>query len=133
MSDRIKCKFKPVRWLKIKIIKERIKMTETMVKMYVINKIGELAKTAIYRSEIINAGKTGIQKFETVVNNFWDKAEEYILKEKEVDRKWVPDVIENLGEEAIHKAIKVLRVELDPKKLVQDIFNIEKKENPAAL
>jgi len=108
-------------------------MTETMVKMYVINKIGELAKTAIYRSEIINAGKTGIQKFETVVNNFWDKAEEYILKEKEVDRKWIPDVIENLGEEAIHKAVKILRAELDPKKLVQDIFNIEKIANPNVL
>ena len=108
-------------------------MTETMVKMYVINKIGELAKTAIYRSEIINAGKSGFEKFEAVVNNFWDKAEEYIMKEKEIDRKWIPDAIENIGEEAIHKAIKVLRVELDPKKLVQDIFNIEKKENPAVL
>ena len=108
-------------------------MTETMVKMYVINKVGELAKTAIYRSEIVNKGKSRVEKFEAATNNFWDKAEEYILKEKEIDRKWIPDVIENLGEEAIHKAIKVLRVELDPKKLVQDIFNIEKKANPAVL
>ena len=108
-------------------------MTETMVKMYVINKIGELAKTAIYRSEIVNAGKAGFEKFEAVVNNFWDKAEEYIMKEKEIDRKWIPDVVEKLGEEAIHKAVKILRVELDPRKLVQDIFNIEKKENPAVL
>lgn len=108
-------------------------MTETMVKMYVINKVGELAKTAIYRSEIVNAGKSGFEKFEAVVNNFWDKAEEYIIKEKEIDRKWIPDVVEKLGEEAIHKAVKILRVELDPRKLVQDIFNIEKKENPAVL
>ena len=108
-------------------------MTETMVKMYVINKVGELAKTAIYRSEIINAGKAGFEKFEAVVNNFWDKAEEYIMKEKEIDRKWIPDVLENLGKESIHKAIKVLRVELDPRKLVQDIFDIEKKANPTAL
>ena len=105
-------------------------MTETMVKMYVINKIGELAKKGIYRSEIINAWKTGIEKFETVVNNFWDKAEEYILKEKEVDRKWIPDVIENLGEEAIHEVVKTLRVELDPRKLVQEIFDIEKAATP---
>ena len=108
-------------------------MTETMVKMYVINKAGELAKTAIYRSEIVNTGKAGFAKFEAVVNNFWDKAEEYIMKEKEIDRKWIPDVVEKLGEEAIHKAVKILRVELDPKKLVQDIFDIEKKENPTAL
>ena len=108
-------------------------MTETMIKMYVINKIGELVKTAIYRSEIVNAGKSGFEKFEAVVNNFWDKAEEYIMKEKEIDRKWIPDVLENLGEESIHKAVKILRVELDPRKFVQDIFNIEKKANPAAL
>jgi universal stress protein len=108
-------------------------MTETMIKMYVINKVGELAKTAIYRSEIVNAGKSGFEKFEAVVNNFWDKAEEYIMKEKEIDRKWIPDVIENLGEESIHKAVKILRVELDPRKLVQDIFNIEKKANPTVL
>ena len=108
-------------------------MTETMVKMYVINKVGELAKTAIYRSEIINAGKAGFEKFEAVVNNFWDKAEEYIMKEKEIDRKWIPDIVENLGEEAIHEVVKTLRVELDPRKLVQDIFNIEKKANPTAL
>lgn len=101
--------------------------------MYVINKIGELAKTAIYRSEIINAGKTGIEKFEAVANGFWDKAEEYIIKEKEIDRKWIPDTIEQLGEEAIHKAIKVLRTELDARKLVQDIFNIEKIANPDIL
>ena len=36
-------------------------MTEAMVKMYVINKIGELAKTSIYRSEIVNAGKAGFE------------------------------------------------------------------------
>ena len=108
-------------------------MTETMVKMYVINKVGELAKTAIYRSEIVNKGKAGVEKFEAVVNNFWDKAEEYIMKEKEIDRKWIPDVVEKLGEEAIHKAVKILRVELDPRKLVQDIFNLEKKANPAVL
>ena len=108
-------------------------MTETMIKMYVINKVGELAKTSIYRSEIVNAGKAGIEKFEAVVNNFWDKAEEYILKEKSIDRKWIPDAIENIGEEAIHEVVKILRGELDPRKLVQDIFNIEKKANPTAL
>ena len=105
-------------------------MTETMVKMYVINKIGELAKTAIYRSEIVNTGKAGFEKFEAVVNDFWDKAEEYILKEKEIDRKWIPDVVENLGEEAIHEVLKTLRKELDPGKLIQDIFDVEKIENP---
>ena len=82
------------------------------------------------RSEIINAGKTGVEKFEAATNNFWDKAEEYIVKEKEIDRKRIPDTIEKLGEEAVHEVIKTLRKELDPEKLIQDIFNIEKIENP---
>ena len=103
---------------------------ETMIKVYCLNKAVEFAKKNIYRSEIINAGKTGVEKFEAATNNFWDKAEEYIVKEKEIDRKRIPDTIEKLGEEAVHEVIKTLRKELDPKKLVQDIFDTEKTENP---
>ena len=103
---------------------------ETAIRIYVINKATEFAKTGIYRSEIVNAGKQGIEKFNAVVEKFWDKAEEYIVKEKEIDRKWIPNTIENLGEEAIHEVVKTLRVELDPKKLVQEIFDIEKAATP---
>ena len=103
---------------------------ETAIRIYVINKAIEFAKTGIYRSGIVNAGKQGIEKFNAVVDKFWDKAEEYIVKEKEIDRKWIPDTIENLGEEAVHEVIKTLRKELDPKKLVQDIFDTEKIGNP---
>ena len=103
---------------------------ETMIKMYVINKVTEFVKKNIYRSEIVNAGKAGIEKFNDVVDNFWNKAEEYIMKEKEMDRKWIPNTIENLGEEAVQEVVKTLRKELDPKKLVQDIFDTEKTENP---
>lgn len=105
-------------------------MTETMVKMYVINKVVEFAKKGIYRSEIINVGKAGIEKFNTVVDNFWDRVEEYIVKEKSIDRKWIPDTIENIGEEAIHEVVKTLRTELDPRKLVQEIFDLEKAATP---
>ena len=104
-----------------------------MIKVYCLNKAVEFAKTGIYRSEIINAGKAGIEKFNAVVDKFWDKAEEYIIKEKEIDRKWIPDTVEKLGEEAVHEVIRTLREELDSKKLVQDIFNVEKKANPAVL
>ena len=103
---------------------------ETMIKMYVINKAIEYAKTGIYRSEIVNAGKAGVEKFNAVADKFWDKAEEYIIKEKAIDRKWIPDVIEQTGEEAVHEVIKTLRKELDPGKLIQDIFDVEKIENP---
>ena len=103
---------------------------ETMIKVYCLNKAVEFAKTGIYRSEIVNAGKAGVEKFNAVVEKFWDKAEEYMVKEKEIDRKWIPDVIENLGEEAVHEVVKTLRVELDPEKLVQEIFDIEKAATP---
>lgn len=66
---------------------------ETMIKMYVINKVVEFAKIGIYRSEIVNAGKAGIEKFNAVVDKFWDKTKN-IIKRKEIDRKWIPDVIE---------------------------------------
>ena len=103
---------------------------ETMVKMYVMNKAVEFAKKGIYRNEIINAGKAGIEKFNIAVDKFWDKAEAYIVKEKEIDRKWIPNTIENLGEEAIHEVVKTLRKELDPEKLVQEIFDMEKATTP---
>ena len=105
-------------------------MTETMIKVYVINKAIEFAKTGIYRSEIVKAGKQGIEKFNAVVDKFWDRVEEYVVKEKEIDRKWIPDTVEKLGEEAVHEVIKTLRKELDPEKLIQEIFDIEKIENP---
>ena len=103
---------------------------ETMIRMYVINKAIEFAKTGIYRGEIVNAGKQGVEKFNAVVDKFWDRVEEYVVKEKEIDRKWIPDVIEQTGEEAVHEVVKTLRVELDPEKLVQEIFDIEKAATP---
>lgn len=106
---------------------------ETMIKVYCLNKAVEFAKTGIYRSEIVNAGKAGVEKFNAVVDKFWDKAEEYIIKEKEIDRKWIPDTVEKLGEEAVHEVIRTLREELDPKKLVQDIFDVEKASNPSVI
>ena len=103
---------------------------ETAIRIYVINKAIEFAKKNIYRSEIVNKGKEGLEKFNDVVEKFWDNAEFYIMKEKEVDRKFIPDVIEQTGEEAVQEVIRTLREELDPKKLVQDIFDTEKTENP---
>ena len=103
---------------------------ETMIKVYCLNKAVEFAKKGIYRSEIVNAGKAGLEKFNSAVDGFWDRAEFYIMKEKEIDRKWLPDTVEKFGEEAIHEVLKTLRKELDPEKLIQDIFDIEKIENP---
>ena len=103
---------------------------EKLLYIWALGKVTEFAKKNIYRSEIVNKGKKGLEKFDGAVDNFWDKAEEYIMKEKEVDRKWIPNTIEEIGEEAIQEVIKTLRKELEPKKLIQEIFDIEKSSNP---
>ena len=103
---------------------------EKLIYVWALGKATEFAKKNIYRSEIVNKGKEGLEKFNDVVDNFWNKAEEYIMKEKEEDRKWIPDTVEKFGEEAIHEVVKTLRVELDPEKLVQEIFDLEKAATP---
>ena len=103
---------------------------EKLIYVWVLGKATEFAKKNIYRSEIVNKGKEGIEKFNAIAEDFWNKAEAYIVKEKEIDRKWLPNTIENFGEEAIQNVLKVIKEELEPKKLIQEIFDIEKSSNP---
>lgn len=103
---------------------------EKMIKMYILNKVVEFTKKNIYRTEIINKGKAGVVKFNAVIENFWDNAEKYVVNEKNKDRKWIPDIFENIAEDVIHEVIKVLKDELTVEKLVQGLFNEEKVENP---
>lgn len=108
-------------------------MTETMVKIYITGKILELAKTLIYRTEILSKGKAGVEKFQEVYNGFWDKLEELLEKEKSIDRPFIPNFIEEIGEDALTIALEEAKKNCDLRVVLQDIFNIEKKENPAAL
>lgn len=103
---------------------------ETMIKIYCLNKATELIRKSIYRVEIIEKAKTGVERLDTVVDGFWSKLKDFIENEKNVDRKFIPDFIENLGEEIIEKTIDLLSEEMDIKNLVQKIFNEEKTENP---
>ena len=105
-------------------------MDKLAAKIYLTGKILELGKTLIYKTEIVAKGKAGAEKFKQVYEGFWDKLEDLLEKEKSIDRKWIPDTIENIGEEAIHEVVKTLRVELDPRKLVQEIFDLEKAATP---
>ena len=100
-------------------------MDRIAAKIYITGKIIELAKTLIYRTEILSKEKAGIEKFRKVYNGFWDKLEDLLEKEKANDRPLIPNFIEEIGEEAKKKC--------DLRVMLQDIFNIEKKENPAVL
>ena len=105
-----------------------IKM-DKMVKIWIINKATEMVKSKIYKNEIINKAKTGAEKFDVIAKDFWEKLESYILKEKEIDRKWIPNFIEEVGEDAILVCIKELKTKLIPSEFIQQIFDFEKKND----
>ena len=52
-----------------------------------------------------------------------------ILKEKEIDRKWIPNFIEEVGEDAILDCIRELKTKLIPSEFIQQIFDFEKKND----
>ena len=97
--------------------------------MYIKNKVCDFIRKSIYKIEITKKGKAGVEKFQELIDNLWDKAERWIVEEKNRDVKWIPNIVEEIGEEPIHIAIKSLREELDIRKLAQEIFDVEKKEN----
>jgi len=108
-------------------------MDRLTAKIYITGKILELAKTLIYRTEILSKGKAGVEKFQEVYNGFWDKLEELLEKEKSIDRPFIPNFIEEIGEEALTIALEDAKKKCDLRVVLQNIFNMEKKENPAAL
>jgi universal stress protein len=120
------------RWLRIDFNKNNkigvIKM-DKMVKIWIINKAVEMVKGKIYKNEIVNKAKNGAEKFDVIAKDFWEKLESYVLKEKEIDRKWIPNFIEEIGEDTVLACIKELKTKLVPSEFVQEIFDFEKKGN----
>ena len=121
-----------VRQLKIeitKIYKKRGNEMDKIIKVWVINKAVEMVKSKIYKNEIVNKAKSGAEKFDAIAKDFWEKLEDYILKEKEIDRKWIPNFIEEIGEDTILACIKELKTKLIPSEFIQQIFDFEKKND----
>lgn len=100
-----------------------------MIKFWIINKINELLTIRIYQTEFYNKGKKGIEKMEIVIENFWDKLEKFIEQEKLLNRKYIPDELEKMGEEVILEIIKELRKTLNIKEIAQKLFDMEEEEN----
>jgi universal stress protein len=113
----------------IKIRKGRDKMN-TITKIYILNKAKELILKGIYKTEITEKAKKGIEKLDAVADGFWDKLREYVRKEKEIDRKFIPNFAEEIGEEILEQGIEILSKEFDIKTMIQKAFDVEKKENP---
>lgn len=102
---------------------------DKMIKMWVINKAVEMVKSKIYKNEIVNKAKSGAEKFDAIAKDFWEKLEDYILKEKEIDRKFIPNFIEEIGEDTILNYIRELKTKLIPSEFIQQIFDFEKKND----
>ena len=104
-------------------------MDRLAAKIYITGKIIELGKTLIYKTEILSKGKAGIEKFKEVHDGFWKKLEELLEKEKSIDRKWIPDFAEEIGEEVLTEVLKEARKTFDLKVVLQQIFDEEKAGN----
>ena len=102
---------------------------DKMIKIWIINKATEMVVAKIYKNEIVNKAKTGAEKFDAIAEDFWGKLESYIWKEKEIDRKWIPNFIEEVGEDTILACIKELKTKLIPSEFIQQIFDFEKKND----
>lgn len=101
---------------------------EKMIKIWAINKAKELIRINIYQSEIWNKGKSGIEKMDFVIKDFWDRLEKYAIKEKNIDRKLIPDAIEDIAEDVLIAAIRELKNKISIKEIAQKLFDIEKAE-----
>ena len=102
---------------------------DKMIKIWIVNKAIEMVKSKIYKNEVINKAKSGAEKFDAIAKDFWEKLEDYILKEKEIDRKFIPNFIEEIGEDAILACIKEMKTKLIPSEFIQQIFDFEKKND----
>lgn len=103
---------------------------DTALKIYCLTKAKQLILKSIYKVEIIDKTKKGIEKLDSIVDDFWNNAKDFINKEKEIDRKYIPNFIENLGEEIVSDVVDELSKEFSVRKLIQRAFDVEKKENP---
>ena len=125
------------RWLRIDFKKKNKigddKMDKLAAKIYLTGKILELGKTLIYKTEIVAKGKAGAEKFKQVYEGFWDKLEDLLEKEKSIDRKWIPDFAEEIGEEVLTEVLKEARKTFDLKVILQQIFDEEKAGNKSIL
>ena len=99
-----------------------------LVEMYIKNKVSDFIRKSIYKIEITKKGQAGVEKFQELTDNLWDKAEKWIIEEKNRDIKWIPNIVEEMGEDTIEETIGILRKELDIRKVAQKIFDVEKKE-----
>lgn len=101
---------------------------DVIIKMYVLGKIKEFARKRILEEEIIKGAKKGLEKLESVMKNFWENAENFIKKSKEIDNRYIPDVLEVVTEEISLEIIENFKKDINIRNLIEEILKEEKKE-----
>ena len=96
-------------------------MEATVVKMFILGKIKQFVIKEIYQKEIVMKGSKGIDKLDSVLDKFWDRAWEFIEKGRNSDNKYIPNFIEEPIQEGTEEVFEVLKNTLDLRKLIEDI------------
>lgn len=104
-------------------------MDKIFVQTYIINKVTEFLRKRILHQEVINKSAAGIDKLQAVLDdNFWDKAEEFIIKSKEKDNKFIPNFLELFIEDIFYSVFLSIRQSLNLRDLLEQIVAEEKLE-----
>lgn len=96
-------------------------MEAIVVKMFILGKIKQFVIKEIYQKEIVMKGSKGIDKLDSVLDKFWDRAWEFIEKGRNSDNKYIPNFIEEPIQEGTEEVFEVLKNTLDLRKLIEDI------------
>ena len=103
-------------------------MEAIVVKMFILGKIKQFVIKEIYQKEIVMKGSKGIDKLDSVLDKFWDRAWEFIEKGRNSDNKYIPNFIEEPIQEGTEEVFEVLKNTLDLRKLIEDIVAQGKSE-----
>jgi hypothetical protein len=96
-------------------------MEAIVVKMFILGKIKQFVIKEIYQKEIVMKGSKGIDKLDSVLDKFWDRAWEFIEKGRNSDNKYIPNFIEEPIQEGTEEIFKEIRAKFDLKALIEDI------------
>ena len=104
-------------------------MDKLILKVYITDKVIEFLRKRILHQEIINKTAAGIDKLQAVLDdNFWDKAEEFIIKSKETDNKFIPNFLELFVEDVFYSVFLDIRKNMNIRDLLEKIVSEEKTE-----
>ena len=96
-------------------------MESAIIKMFILGKLKEFITKEVYQKEIVMKGSKGIDKLDSVLDKFWDRAWEFIEKGRNSDNKYIPNFIEEPIQEGTEEVFEVLKNTLGLRKLIEDI------------